>query len=55
VVELAADEVAHKKLSDDEMPELRKTVDEIPTQTIEEVEKKRQQGAWVKHLERFGK
>lgn len=55
VVELAADEVADKKPSDEELAALRKTVDEIPTQTIEEVEKKRQQGAWVKHLERFGK
>jgi len=55
VVELAADEVADRKLSDEELAALRKTVDEIPTQTIEGVEKRRKEGAWVKHLERFGK
>jgi hypothetical protein len=30
-------------------------VDDIPTQTIEGVEERRKEGAWVKHLERFGK
>ena len=55
VVELAADEVADRKLSDEELAALRKTVDEIPKQTIEGVELRRKQGAWVKHLERFGK
>lgn len=55
VVELAADEVADRKLSDEELAALRKTVDEIPRQTIEGVEMRRKEGAWVKHLERFGK
>ncbi len=55
VVELAADEIADKKLLDEELDALRKTVDEIPLQTIEGVEERRKEGAWVKHLERFGK
>jgi F0F1-type ATP synthase epsilon subunit len=55
VVELAADEAADKELSDEELAVLRRTVDDIPTQTIEGVEERRKEGAWVKHLERFGK
>ena len=54
-MELAAEEVVDQELSDEELSALRKTVDEMPTQAIEEVEKKRKEGAWVKHLERFGK
>ncbi len=55
VVELAADEIVDKKLLDEELAALRKILDEIPTQTIEGVEERRKEGAWVKHLERFGK
>ena len=55
IVELAADEVIDKELSTEELSALKKAAYEIPTQTVEEVEEKRQEVAWLKHLERFGK
>jgi F-type H+-transporting ATPase subunit epsilon len=55
IVELAADEVIDKKPSTEELSTLKEAVDEIPTQTVEGVEEKRQEVAWLKHLERFGK
>ena len=55
IVELAADEVIDKKPSTEELSTLKEAVDEIPTQTVEGVEQKRQEVSWVKHLERFGK
>jgi F0F1-type ATP synthase epsilon subunit len=55
IIELAADEVIDKELSVKELAALKKAVDEISTQTVEGVEQKRQEVAWVKHLERFGK
>lgn len=55
VVELTADEVVDRRPSDEGLALLKKTVDELPTQTIEEVSKKTEEGSWLKHLERFGK
>ena len=55
IVELAADEVIDKELSTEELFVLKEAVNEIPTQTVEGVEQKRREVAWIKHLERFGK
>jgi F0F1-type ATP synthase epsilon subunit len=53
VVELAASEVIDKKLSDEKIAELKLKLAELEGKTVEEVEKKRIESAWIKLLEQY--
>jgi F0F1-type ATP synthase epsilon subunit len=53
VVELAASEVIDTKLSDEKIAELKRQVAALEGKTVEEVEKKRVEGTWIKLLEQY--
>jgi F0F1-type ATP synthase epsilon subunit len=53
VVELAASEVIDKKPTDEDIAALRQELDKLEGKTVEEVEKKRVEGAWIKLLEQY--